>query len=91
MEHTLGRLVEWAQEDGYSFCSISFANQGDKLAFPFCRGVDRGANLRMAGQLPPPRSGLRDQSTHERGLDQNRVALHVEDQGNRDGVIDLIG
>ena len=26
----------------------------------------------MAGQLPSPRSGLRDQSTHERGLDQNR-------------------
>src|SRR5271165_1402561 len=34
--------------------------------------LDRGANLRMAGQLPSPRSGLRDQSTHERGLDQNR-------------------
>ena len=26
----------------------------------------------MAGQLPSPRSGLRDHSTHERGLDQNR-------------------
>jgi predicted nuclease of predicted toxin-antitoxin system len=34
--------------------------------------LDRGANLRMAGQLPSPCSGLRDQSTHERGLDQKR-------------------
>src|SRR5271165_4381153 len=38
----------------------------------FAMALDRGANLRMAGQLPSPRSGLRDQSTHERGLDQNR-------------------
>jgi hypothetical protein len=37
-----------------------------------CDAYDRGANLRMAGQLPSPRSGVRDQSTHERGLDQNR-------------------
>jgi hypothetical protein len=34
--------------------------------------LDRGAHLRLAGQLPSPGSGLRDQSTHERGLDQNR-------------------
>jgi hypothetical protein len=34
--------------------------------------LDRGANLRMAGQLPSPCSGLRDQSTYERGLGQNR-------------------
>src|SRR5271167_581777 len=40
--------------------------------FCFAMALDRGANLRMAGQLPSPRSGLRDQSTHERGLDQNR-------------------
>jgi hypothetical protein len=34
--------------------------------------LDRGTHLRLAGQLPSPGSGLRDQSTHERGLDQNR-------------------
>jgi hypothetical protein len=34
--------------------------------------LDRGANLRLAGQLPSPCSGLRDQSTYERGLGQNR-------------------
>ena len=37
--------------------------------------LDRGANLRMAGQLPSPGSGLRDQFTHQRGLDQNRYDI----------------
>ena len=55
-----------------SLCSISFANQRTDWLFRFAMALDRGANLRMAGQLPSPRSGLRDQSAHERGLDQNR-------------------
>src|SRR5271165_331734 len=58
-----------------SFCSISFANQRDRLAFPFCHGVGSWSEPShgwSTGQLPSPRSGLRDQSTHERGVDQNR-------------------
>jgi len=71
MEYTLVDLWN-GRRRRLSLCSISFANQGDRLAFLFAMALDRGANLRMAGQLPSPRSGLRDQSTHERGLDQNR-------------------
>jgi hypothetical protein len=50
--------------------------KGTDWLFRFAMALDRGANLRMAGQLPSPRSGLRDQSAHERGLDQNRHDPH---------------
>jgi hypothetical protein len=67
-----GRLVEWATEDGSVCARYRFQTKGTDWLFCFAMALDRGANLRMAGQLPSPRSGLRDQSTHERGLDQNR-------------------
>jgi hypothetical protein len=34
--------------------------KGTDWLFRFAMALDRGANLRMAGQLPSPRSGLRD-------------------------------
>src|SRR5271157_2210650 len=59
-------------EDGSVRARYRLQTKGTDWLFRFAMALDRGANLRMAGQLPSPRSGLRDQSTHERGLDQNR-------------------
>ena len=59
-------------EDGSVCARYRLQTKGTDWLFRFAMALDRGANLRMAGQLPSPRSGLRDQSTHERGLDQNR-------------------
>jgi len=59
-------------EDGSVGARYRLQTKGTDWLFRFAMALDRGANLRMAGQLPSPRSGLRDQSTHERGLDQNR-------------------
>ena len=67
-----GRLVEWAEKTAQFVLNIVCKPKGTDWLLRFARALDRGANLRMAGQLPSPRSGLRDQSTHERGLDQNR-------------------
>jgi hypothetical protein len=67
-----GRLVEWAEKTAQFVLDIVCKPKGQMGFFRFAMALDRGANLRMAGQLPSPRSGLRDQSTHERGLDQNR-------------------
>ena len=67
-------------------CDVPSHTQNDDLLVKvptleqiLCRGrfrhpgsYRRIPNLRMAGQLPLPRSGLLDQSAHERGLDQNR-------------------
>ena len=59
-------------EDGSVCARYRLQTKGTDWLFRFAMALDRGVNLRMAGQLPSPRSGLRDQSTHERGLDQNR-------------------
>src|SRR5271157_3903569 len=59
-------------EDGSVCARYRLQAKGTDWLLRFAMALDRGANLRMAGQLPSPRSGLRDQSTHERGLDQNR-------------------
>src|SRR5271157_3776098 len=59
-------------EDGSVRARYRLQTKGTDWLFRFAMALDRGANLRMAGQLLSPRSGLRDQSTHERGLDQNR-------------------
>src|ERR1700730_17706067 len=59
-------------EDGSVCARYRLQTKGTDWLFRFAMALDRGANLRMAGQLPSPRSGLRDRSTHERGLDQNR-------------------
>jgi hypothetical protein len=67
-----GRLVEWAEKTARVCARYRLQTKGTDWLFRFARALDRGANLRMAGQLPSPRSGLRDSSTHERGLDQNR-------------------
>lgn len=67
-----GRLVEWAEKTARVCARYRLQTKGTDWLFRFAMALDRGANLRMAGQLPSPRSGLRDQSTHERGLDQNR-------------------
>jgi hypothetical protein len=67
-----GRLVEWAEKTAQFVLDIVCKPRGQIGFCRFAMALDRGANLRMAGQLPSPRSRLRDQSTHERGLDQNR-------------------
>jgi Transposase DDE domain len=67
-----GRLVEWAEKTAGVCARYRLQTKGTDWLLRFAMALDRGANLRMAGQLPSPRSGLRDQSTHERGLDQNR-------------------
>src|SRR5208337_2276482 len=67
-----GRLVGMGGEDGSVCARYRLQTKGINWLFRFAVALDRGANLRLAGQLPSPRSGLRDQSTHERGLDQNR-------------------
>jgi hypothetical protein len=67
-----GRLVEWAEKTTQFVLDIVCKPRGQIGFSVLPWRLDRGANLRMAGQLPSPRSGLRDQSTHERGLDQNR-------------------
>ena len=63
-----GRLVESAEKTAKFVLDIVW-NQRDSSAFPFCMALDRGAHLRLAGQLPSPGSGLRDQSSHEEFLD----------------------
>src|SRR5271167_3323115 len=60
------------RQDGSVCARYRLQTKGTDWLLRFAMALDRGANLRMAGQLPSPRSGLRDQSTHERGLDQNR-------------------
>src|SRR5271165_1990608 len=72
-----GWSIRWSTcgmggEDGSVWARYRLQTKGTDWLFRFAMALDRGANLRMAGQLPSPRSGLRDQSTHERGLDQNR-------------------
>src|SRR5271163_1097413 len=71
MEYTLVDLWNGG-EDGSVCARYRLQTKGTDWLSHFAMALDRGANLRMAGQLPSPRSGLRDQSTHERGLDQNR-------------------
>src|SRR5580692_7800939 len=71
MEYTLVDLWN-GRRRRLSLCSYRLQTKGTDWLFRFAMALDRGANLRMAGQLPSPCSGLRDQSTHERGLDQNR-------------------
>jgi len=72
-----GWSIRWSTcgmggEDGSVCARYRLQTKGTDWLFRFAMALDRGANLRMAGQLPSPCSGLRDQSTHERGLDQNR-------------------
>jgi hypothetical protein len=67
-----GRLVEWAGEEGSVCARYRLQTKGTDWLFRFAMALDRRANLRMAEQLRSPRSGLRDQSTQERGLDENR-------------------
>ena len=67
-----GRLVEWAEKTAQFVLDIVCKPKGTDWLFRFAMALDRRANLRLAGQLLSPCSGLRDQSTHERGLDQNR-------------------
>jgi hypothetical protein len=71
MEAYAGRLVEWAQKTAKFVLDIVCKPKG-QIGFSVLPWLDRGAHLRLAGQLPSPGSGLRDQSSHERGLDQNR-------------------
>src|ERR1700730_14474805 len=59
-------------EDGSVCARYRLQTKGTDWLFRFAMALDRGANIRMAGQLPSPRSGLRDRSTHEPGLDENR-------------------
>ena len=72
MEYTLVDLWNGLKKTAIVFARYRLQTKGTNWLFRFAVALDRGANLRMAGQLPSPRSGLRDQSTHERGLDQNR-------------------
>ena len=66
-----GQLVEWAEKAAQFVLDIVRKPKG-RSASRSAMALDRGAHLRLAGQLPSPGSGLRNQSTHERGLDQNR-------------------
>src|SRR6266481_7566922 len=59
-------------EDGQVCAGYRLQTKGTDRLFRSAMALDRGAHLRLAGQLPSPGSGLRDQSSHERGLDQNR-------------------
>src|SRR6266436_9096204 len=59
-------------EDGQVCARYRLQTKGTDRLFRSAMALDRGAHLRLAGQLPSPGSGLRDQSSHERGLDQNR-------------------
>src|SRR5580693_2601689 len=71
MEYTLVDLWN-GRRRRLSLCSISFANQGDRLAFPFCHGVGSWSEPSHGWATTVASLGLPDQSTHERGLDQNR-------------------
>src|SRR6202163_5099840 len=71
MEYTLVDLWN-GRRRRLSLCSISFANQGDRLAFPFCHGVGSWSEPSHGWAITVASLGLRDRSTHERGLDQNR-------------------
>jgi transposase len=67
-----GPLAEWAEKTAQFVLDIVCKPRG-QIGFsvlPWRWIVER--TFAWPGNQPSPRSGLRDQSTHERGLDQNR-------------------
>jgi hypothetical protein len=49
-----GRLVEWAEKTARVCARYRLQTKGTDWLFRFAMALDRGANLRMAGQLPSP-------------------------------------
>jgi transposase len=78
-----GRLVEWAEKTAQFVLDIVCKPRG-QIGFsvlPWRWIVER--TFAWLGNYPSPRSGLRDQSAHERGLDQNRHDPHYGTKARR--------